>query len=259
MCSHYRTGRIVLTNTWYNRILARNSVSGPPMVQTVLGGVACCRPGGWDDPVWWAGLLRGRQVRHQDWEHRQDCSSWYQTQLPRYGTVPFLDFIPLPVAILASIPHLIVSLIACRTWCSCTHTPRCSVVDPDSYGSALIRSAGSGSGSRGAKVYHKNRKKWRNFMFWSAGCSLLRVDGFSCSLDVLYGGLGIIKLLCFIKKYKFSFSCTFFTVFGHKNPGSGWIRIRIDLKCWIRIRIRIRIETNADPKHCSHICKLFVR
>jgi Xaa-Pro aminopeptidase len=31
------------------------------------------------------------------------------------GTVPFLDFIPLPVAILKSIPHLIISLIACLT------------------------------------------------------------------------------------------------------------------------------------------------
>ncbi len=28
-------------------------------------------------------------------------------------------------------------------------------------------------------------------MFWSAGCSLLRAEGFFCNLDVLYGGLGI--------------------------------------------------------------------
>jgi hypothetical protein len=32
-------------------------------------------------------------------------------------------------------------------------------------------------------------KKLRNFMF-SAGCSLLKAEGFSYSLDVLYGGLG---------------------------------------------------------------------
>ncbi len=36
---------------------------------------------------------------------------------------------------------------------------------------------------------HKNRKK-KNFMFRSAGCSLLRAEDFSCSLGVLYGGLG---------------------------------------------------------------------
>ncbi len=40
----------------------------------------------------------------------------------------------------------------------------------------------------------KNRKKWRNLMLWSAGCSLLRAEGFSCSLDVLYEGLGISRL-----------------------------------------------------------------
>ncbi len=37
-------------------------------------------------------------------------------------------------------------------------------------------------------------KKIKKFMFWSAGCSLLRAEGFYCSLDVLYGGLGIGKL-----------------------------------------------------------------
>ncbi len=31
-------------------------------------------------------------------------------------------------------------------------------------------------------------------MFWSAGCSLLRAEGFSCSLGLLYGGLRISKL-----------------------------------------------------------------
>jgi hypothetical protein len=37
--------------------------------------------------------------------------------------------------------------------------------------------------------------------------------------------------------------------FGHQHAGSGsgtWIRIRIDVKYWIRIRI----ESNADPQHC---------
>jgi hypothetical protein len=34
----------------------------------------------------------------------------------------------------------------------------------------------------------------------SAGCSLLRAEGSSCSLDVLYGDLGISKLQFLIKK-----------------------------------------------------------
>ena len=33
-----------------------------------------------------------------------------------------------------------------------------------------------------------------------------------------------------------------FFYFGHENI---WIRIRIDLKCWIRIRI----EVDTDPKY----------
>jgi hypothetical protein len=51
-----------------------------------------------------------------------------------------------------------------------------------------------GSGSRRAKMTHKNRKESRIFMFSSTGCSLLRAEGFSCSLGVLYGGQGISKL-----------------------------------------------------------------
>jgi hypothetical protein len=32
------------------------------------------------------------------------------------------------------------------------------------------------------------------YVLKDAGCSLLRAEGFSCSLGVLYGGLGISKL-----------------------------------------------------------------
>jgi hypothetical protein len=71
-----------------------------------------------------------------------------------------------------------------------------SVLDPDSIRSVDLdpySESRSGSGSRRAKMTHKSRKKLRNFMVWSAGCSLLRAEGFFCSLDVLYGGLGIGK------------------------------------------------------------------
>ncbi len=52
----------------------------------------------------------------------------------------------------------------------------------------------------------------RIFMFWSAGCSFLRAEGFSCGFCVLYGGLGITKLQFFIKKI-------FFSIFVNQNPG----------------------------------------
>jgi hypothetical protein len=49
----------------------------------------------------------------------------------------------------------------------------------------------------------------------------LRAEGFTWSLDVLYGGIGISKLQVLIKK-KEKFSVVHFSsVFGQQNPGSG--------------------------------------
>ncbi len=47
---------------------------------------------------------------------------------------------------------------------------------------------------------HKKKEISRNFIFWSAGCSLLRAEGFYCSLDDVYEGLEIRKLHFLIKK-----------------------------------------------------------
>ncbi len=69
-------------------------------------------------------------------------------------------------------------------------------------------------------------------MFWSAGCSLLRAEGFSCSLGVLYGGLRIGKLLFLIQKKLIFFPAVIFFNFRSSKPGS-------------RSRIRIR---NPDPQ-----------
>jgi hypothetical protein len=53
-------------------------------------------------------------------------------------------------------------------------------------------------------------------MFSSVGWPLLRTEGFSYNLDILYGGLGIGKLQFLIKKNnKKNFSCNFFSIFGH--------------------------------------------
>ncbi len=78
---------------------------------------------------------------------------------------------------------------------------------------------------------HKHWKNLINFIFWSAGCSLLRAEVFSCSLD-------ISKLQSLIKK---NFWSVFFSsILVIKNLYPDWIRIH--LKCWIRIRIQwIRI------------------
>ncbi len=75
-----------------------------------------------------------------------------------------------------------------------------------------------GSGSRKAK---------------SAGCSLWRAEGFSCCLDVLYGGLGISKIAICDQKKIFKNVHLYFFFFSFWSSKS-WIRIRIHLKCWIR-------------------------
>jgi hypothetical protein len=63
----------------------------------------------------------------------------------------------------------------------------------------------SGSNSRRAKMIHKIKiEKVKKFY-------VLRAEGFSCSLSVLYGGLGISELQFLIKKISnFLLSCTFF-------------------------------------------------
>ncbi len=92
----------------------------------------------------------------------------------------------------------------------------------DCISSSFYQYFGPGSGLdpdsiRPAKMTHKSSKKLRNFMLWSAGCSLLRDEGFFCSLEILYRGPGIVNC---------SFFNSFF-FFGHENPGSELIRIGI--------------------------------
>ncbi len=97
---------------------------------------------------------------------------------------------------------------------------------------------------------HKDRKKSRNFMFWNAGCSLLRDEGFFCCLDVLYGGPGIGKLQ-FLTKYLKNFQLYIFFTFWSSKP---WIRIGSEsgtgsvfsINCWIRNQ-SLRIQVLDRP------------
>jgi hypothetical protein len=70
---------------------------------------------------------------------------------------------------------------------------------------------------------HKNRKNYEISCF-EVMDFFLRVDeGFSCSSDVLYGGLGIIKLQFYQKNIKFFFSCKFLVI---KTVDPDWIGIQ---------------------------------
>ncbi len=60
-------------------------------------------------------------------------------------------------------------------------------------------------------------------------------EGFSCSLRVLYGGLGISKLQYSIQKIKF-YSCNFFLPFLVIKTLDS--ELDPDPQCWIRIRIK---------------------
>jgi hypothetical protein len=89
---------------------------------------------------------------------------------------------------------------------------------------------------------HKNRKKYKQFHILKYWMFSLRDERYSCSLEVLHGGLRINKLQFLI--IRFFSAVNFFSIL----VTTPWIRIRIErLKC----RFRIRIETNADPHHCG--------
>ncbi len=97
-----------------------------------------------------------------------------------------------------------------------------SVVDPDPY---LHWSRIQEGKKLPTKIGKVNKF---NFFLW-AGCSILRAESFSCSLDVLYGGLGINKL-----QFVINIQLYFLVI-------KPWIRISIRIR--IRIRIRIHLKT----------------
>jgi hypothetical protein len=111
----------------------------------------------------------------------------------------------------------------------------CAGTSGDGFGSEFNQVSGSGfgtgSGSRRAKMTHKNRKKIKKFnLFLFEGCRLLLWLG----RPLWRQGIGKSQFLI-LKKLNFSISCTFFSIFGYRNPGSVFC-----LKCWIGIHIRIR-------------------
>ncbi len=85
---------------------------------------------------------------------------------------------------------------------------------------------GTVSWSRKAKMTTKIEKKVNKLHFWKRWMFSLRAEGFFCSLDVLYGDLGISKLHFWSKKIKNknTFLAVFFSStfeFGHQNLESG--------------------------------------
>jgi hypothetical protein len=120
-------------------------------------------------------------------------------------------------------------------------------------GSGFNRVSGSGSAFgiririKEGKNYRQKYKKVKKFHVSSAGCSLLRAEGFSCSLNVLYGGLGIStgNLQFVIKIISNFFPAVIFS--PHFWSSKPWIQI------WIGTGIQSKMldpePMNPDPKH----------
>jgi len=65
--------------------------------------------------------------------------------------------------------------------CSIYRIVNTRVVDPEPDGSALTLVSWIRIRIQEGESTHRNEKMWRNFLFRSSGCSLLRAEGFSCS------------------------------------------------------------------------------
>ncbi len=97
-------------------------------------------------------------------------------------------------------------------------------------------------------------KKEKSKEIYVLKCWMSSFDGWRlfCSLNVLQGGLGKNSWQFWIKARIF-FAVKFY-IFWSSEPWAriwNWIRIRIDLKCWIRIWIRV--ETSAPPQELFDI------
>jgi hypothetical protein len=79
----------------------------------------------------------------------------------------------------------------------------------------------------------------------------LRAEGFFCNLDVLYGRLGIGKIVVFDPyEIRFFFSCKFFSNFWSSKPmDPDWIRIGIQPKMLDPDPFQI----NTDPQELTEV------
>jgi len=114
-----------------------------------------------------------------------------------------------------------------------------------------------GSKSRRKKMHHKNRNEANRFYFWGAGCFLLRALGFSCVLDVLYGGQGISKLQFLIKnRCKECLAELFFLNFWIKTLDPDWSRSVSGSGLDPNPNSLGMLDPDLDPQHCLRYEKI---
>ncbi len=100
-------------------------------------------------------------------------------------------------------------------------------------------------------------------MFWSAGCSFLRAEGFSCSLGALHNGLGMSKLQFLTRKYIFLRVQNFFNFRSSKSgsrTGSGSALHKCGPKPWVLPRSILTFLQNSIQyrRHLSKIDRVIL-
>jgi hypothetical protein len=116
--------------------------------------------------------------------------------------------------------------------------------------------AGLDPGPGGQKWPTKIEKKGNEFHFLK-----LIAEGFSCNLDVLYGGLGISKLQFFDQKYNFFSAYIFFLIFDHQTQctcDNTFYDYGGKSKPWIRSGSLEMLDQdpysmNLDRQHCWQV------
>ncbi len=168
---------------------ANNTTVGDQSCQSELQSEKPPRPVQWPLHRWGGGA---------SWlSHGWEGDMWWSSPMPVWHGTNGLDARYIQCPQFRNILCGTVLIVRNKIFINARISPLCSVTGysvsyPDSIRSVDPDSK-FGSGFRRAKMTCTNRKKWRKFMFWSAGCSFLRAEGFFCSLDVFYGGLGIVS------------------------------------------------------------------
>ncbi len=75
----------------------------------------------------------------------------------------------------------------------------------------------------GGQKWPRKKSQLIYFIFWSAGCSLLRAEGFSYSLYILNGGPRMSKLQFLIKKNFQLYFCQFLVIKPRIHNTGFWV------------------------------------
>jgi hypothetical protein len=115
------------------------------------------------------------------------------------------------------------------------------------FGSNQVSGSGPAPRTRRTKITHKNRKNLRNFMYLSVGCSLLRAEGFSFSLDVLWWRPREMQIVIFDQK-----NMNFFKAV--KKSFSAYYYLKVNLHHFSKIKSPKEVTCSRNQGFSYYIC-----